>query len=1048
MLSKGFWKKKKVVGMIGVYLTLLLLFPQKIITFSSQVSPAFPSSLWASFNLHPLRKISKVFQPEWHWKREDILIEKQGDRTRLWFPESKIQYTPLAPTLPYIEYSLPLQENETIAFIRVINVEWEKLPIQTNQLAKHKELFSFQDDRISMASLGIHIPDCYPEGSFAYSVGWKDTHPVLYVKLFPLHSWENYVWLTEQLQLEIGICFNNIPEREEENLQHSVIISPDELLEEAKELGMVQQKSGYNVKVVPLSHIQNWKVKMDPISLNYMVGFREVSESEIAQIPHYDFETADKMRAYLKQMLKQNQIHYLTLFGDASYIPPSEYVISTRNTDPYDKMIPTDLFYMAPEASGRNIPLRIIFGRIPVRNKEEARLYLNKNNQYRLQSSVDWRKSIALFGGDMFEDDYYGELQCSFMKNSGVFGNFSVQKFYQTDNQYNRDIIAKVMKTNPYGFMLMSSHGRGDYLRLPGGYLDSSEVMNQSSSPCFPIWVSNACLNGSWDTRLSGIRYGTDRNLPIPTSFSEALLFSKGGAIAYVGGARVNYAGMAYNSNLGEMEVFQLYNIDAMIHYFFESYHTKNQTLGEIFIQSTRRFVQYDFDNGYEYTLKTLFGWCLLGDPTLPLPDQQKTDGKPVQIMKKPSTSPGPWEESTPFLDLSLTNTFEISGKIKTLQIKLCDYNDYEKGSITTVLEKSTLSEFFQYTLPSFTKTRFAIRFEDAEGFETRYVAFGHHPDDIQLQPPSIFTRLTKGVPFEFTLMIKNVGFHDAKELRIEQSGLSESICLQNLPNLDSFADYPIPVSIDTSQSGHFKWRFSCAMKNQDMDDSDNSVEMDFLISDEPVHRIGVISFNWQGADARVSKTLSLSRLNQYFQEKSLPVDVKALTQHDLEHLKELSISTLVLYKIRSFSDKRILQNIIQFEKDGGSILVMGMFDSQLLSKIGIYHTTDFAIRDGDSSFQSFTVMKSKLKYFSNYSYRLPCFDSFSVYQSALPDCLYDSAFIIGFTEDTLLYLLQNHRWITYSGMISYLDFARSSESFVFLADLLWYCVNQKSISD
>lgn len=1023
---------------------VLSLFIQSYPASSTNLYSSVPTTLWTFFSPKPLRKISRMICQQWRWNRNEIQIQTQKKQFWISFPESKNQYAPLAPKLPYLEFSIPLQENETVAFIRTVKVEWERLPLQTSQLAINNDLFTFQEDQVSAKSFGVNLPDCYPVRSFEYSVGWIDPHPILYIKLFPLHTWENYIWLIEQLSIEVGLCASKIPKNEEINQKHSVIIAPTELLDEAKQLGLFQQKSGYAVNVVPIAHIKNWKVDIEPIDLTYMVGYREVNESERAQIPEYDYETADKIRAFLRHLLKLNQIHYLTLFGDATFIPPSEYVISTGNSDPYDKMIPTDLFYMAPEAAGREIPLRIISGRIPARTKEEARIYLSKNNQFRFQNQDEWNKSVALFGGDMFDDDYYGELQCSFMKNSGLFGDFPVTKYYQTDNQYNRDVLANVMKENKYGFMVVSSHGRGDYLRLPNGYLDSSDIMHQPPTSHFPVWVSNACLNGSWDTRLSGIRYGTDPKLPLPTSFSEALLFSKAGAIAYVGGARVNYAGMAYNSNMGEMEVFQLYNIDGMMHYFFEGYKTKGQTLGEIFFLSTRKFIQYDFDNGYEYTLKTLFGWCLLGDPTLPLPDKKQTEGKPVQIIKKPSTLTGPWVESSPNLDLSLENTFEVKGKANTLKVTLCNYNDYKKGSEKTVLKRESSLATFQYSLPTINKTRFALRFEDPDGFETRYVAYGRHADDIALKPPTIFTRLTQGEPFEFSLIVKNIGFTSAKEVIIDQTGFSGSKYLQSLPNLDSFSEYSIPVSIDTTQSGFFKWKFSCKMEKQDLDDSDNSIEVDFWISDIPYQRVGVLAFVWQGVDGQISDTLSLSQINEYYHEKSLPIEVKAMTQDDLDNMESLHLSTLVLYKIRPVSDKKLLKDLIQFEKNGGSVLVMGTFDSQLSSLMGIRHSSDFALRDGDSSFQSFSLMKSKMTFFSKASYSLPCFESYAVYLSDITKCLLDSAYILGFTEDKILYLLQNHRWITYSGVISKLDFARSSETFVFFADLLRYCANQK----
>lgn len=1044
-LHKGRLHSKQSLILVFVFI-LTGFFQLGLKQPDSLQSSTVPAFLWSSYVQSDTKQIYRTEQREWTWQADQIIIRKNDSRLCLLLPGSKTYIQPLAPKLPFISVSIPIQSDESVVFIKTVRLKWKRLPIPTNQLDTHPDLMTISGEQRSSLSFGINLTRCFPMESFSYTVVSNNNHTECYLKLFPIHIWNNQVWLIEQLGVQIGLSVSQSPPIPVKSALHSVIISPDELMEEADQLGRQHQKNGFQSLVIPLSHIQKWNKPADPITIDNAVTYREASESDTVQIPDFDYNTADKIRAFLIHLLKQKQVDYLTLLGDATYIPPSDYIVSLYNTDPYDRMIPTDLFYMAPEANGHEIPLKVITGRIPVRSKEEAISYIRKTILFQLFGNQEWAKSVALFGGDMFDDDYYGELQTSFMVNNGDFGDFTVKKYYETENRYNRESILKAMSEEEAGFFLMSSHGRGDYLRLPKGYVDAVDVMRLTSKNHCPIWLSDSCLNGAWDTRLSKIRYGTGPQVGIPTSFAESLLFSNGGAVAYIGGSRVNYAGMDYASDLGEMKVYQLYYMDAMIQYFFQHYTPQSKTLGEIFAKSVQQYIQYDFDNGYEPTIKSLFGYCLLGDPTIPVPTKNKAEIPEILLKKKPPTQTGPVHEGAPFLDIHQENQFEFTSLSDNLTAILCDYSHPEQGCKKDRIDPDMVQNqnIFSYTLPTIQKTRFAVRIVNEQGYEIRYVASSKFDQDLSLQLPSLYRHLQQGETYQFSLLLKNSGLSSVTDIRIEQTFSSQTKSIFTLPNLDPHMTYPIPVTIDTADSGAYYYQFTCSSSTSaDSDDTDNTIEVLFEISEAPYYRIGVIGYDWLGMKENLDDTLSLTKVNQYYQNLELPAEIKTLTEEEMKSIDTQAISAILLYNTEYFPNKNIIQQLKKYTNHDGVVLVMGIFDSQIKAWLGYKSSNDFSYHMGDSSFQAFTMMRSKKEDFLSDTYNLPCFESYSVNGEDLSGVLGENTYIIGYSEDKMLYLIQTNHWITYSGLLSNLDFNRSNESLSFFADLMMYCSRQ-----
>jgi hypothetical protein len=157
-----------------------------------------------------------------------------------------------------------------------------------------------------------------------------------------------------------------------------------------------------------------------------------------------------------------------------------------------------------------------------------------------------------------------------------------------------------------------------------------------------------------------------------------------------------------------------------------------------------------------------------------------------------------------------------------------------------------------------------------------------------------------------------------------------------------------------------------------------------------------------------------------------------------MAHLEKLGLRMIVLYNspyIENESD--LIDSLEKFTKDGGKVLVIGPSSKKIRSLVGIKTSFQFTVHQGDSSFQSFSPLKSVKSYFTNPSSPVPIFESYSPETKSLKDCVKEDTYILGSSTDELVYLTVNGSYFYYSGLLSNLDFERKQETFTFFVDLL-----------
>ena len=1034
MIPKDGCKMKKVIQI--VLLVVFLLFSVYSRGYSRN-QPDDLKSFYSIFLSSDIGKTTRIVPIHYSLKPNDLQTIQTGKGIRLTLPGGLDYYYPLSPILPYIPLSIALDADESVSYIKTITNHMESQPLETISLARNPGLQSTNGESVDPSFVPCVTDSIFPSDTFSFSVVGDRSIKELSLKLFPIRLDRDKYYLSTQLELEIGIIQKKLDIIQSDSKEKAIILTPDELIEEAEKLKSIQEMDDYTVTVIPLSFIQKKHKPSDTASLKGISCFNDVSETYRKRFETYDYDTALQIRSYLKEAETNKTFQYITILGDASYIPPSDYIFSLYNKDSYDRAIPTDFFYMSPNAEDLDFPMEFSVGRIPVRSKSEAIHMVEKIRRYRKSFQPEWFNNVSLFGGDLFENDYYGELQNCFMIDENDFQGFKIQKFFQTDQLYNRETILKELAEANRGLLYINSHGRGDYLRLPKGYVDSSDIQKLPKKDTLPIFVSDACLNGAWDTRLSGIRYGTDKFFKYPTSFSEALLFSEGGAIAYVGGSRINYAGMDYDYSRGILESHRLYNTDALLHYVFQSYGTEETTLGDIARKGLMTYIQKDWDWPGDWLLKAVFGFCLLGDPTLRLPGKQKSSLTNIEFSELPTIREANSGE-LPSIQIEGTNQFQLESKTTSLLVHLSNYDSLDQAVLSTETILPQENKFFTYTLSNIPKARICLRIEAPDGSEKRFIAYGKYEQDLVLRPLDTFHSYSPDEKETFQFDVLNDGFRDASHVKVSVKKGNQALLDKEIPFLQRSVRYLISYNIDFAEQDTYMVQINCDPLPGEKSISDNTVTIKYRTEAKPGIKIGVFKSLYNVQDRSVYDKLWLDRINQYFEAQNIPAEVRLLSLDQCIHLDQQNLDKVVIYDSRYFQNNdEILSSLKKFTKSGGSVLVIGPTSKEVMKLCGIQVDDSFLMNQGDSSFQLFSILRSHRGKFTLPLFTLPCFESYAPEETDLLDSLDESAFLLGMSDDNMLYLVQNKNAFYFSGLLSGLDFERNGESLQFFIDLL-----------
>ncbi len=337
------------------------------------------------------------------------------------------------------------------------------------------------------------------------------------------------------------------------------IITTEELKPYAEQLARFYNETvGINATVVTVEWI--WE-HYEPINitgtiLENLTGFYNPIDPNgtIYKIleKNYNYTLALKIIAYLNDTAAHPGMKYVLLFGDAKSVPPSFYYqseIQYMYLDEWNSWVPTDYFYASPDL---DLVPNYYVGRIPVTDNVTAAQIVNKIVSWYFSTKYLHPNTITLVGGYPFRRLYMiGEGAVTEIKNAimGIAPVFNVELLTRTDETYTPDNVKNAIAQGYYRlWIFVLAHGSGtawwDVKAFGLGLewekiLDKSDLLNMSGAGV-PVISSVACMNGFWDDAVIPVNSTTAPFVEgTPPSFGEAVLYSPGAGIAYIGSARV-----------------------------------------------------------------------------------------------------------------------------------------------------------------------------------------------------------------------------------------------------------------------------------------------------------------------------------------------------------------------------------------------------------------------------------------------------------------------------------------------------------------------------
>ncbi len=843
-------------------------------------------------------------------------------------------FHPGKPILPIVTRNIDIQNSEMPSYILTKNVKAKKIELQQDTLACAPEAKTFTDsfqnsklpfmkeeNRQSEKVIGmsreepvrewvsIHeYSQVFPTMNVKHAITNNEQKKQLVLHIHPLYLYQGHVYLITELQLEIGLQSSDDEDRPDEKNNSSVILTPKELFEEALTLAKMQQADGFDTSVITLADVQSYPVAEDP-SIND--GFSDAPEELRESIQHYDSVLAGRIRSMLREKLQKDEIDYLTILGDASYVPPSYYEFSFDMLDDIDQWIPTDIYYSSPFYDD-TLTFEVTVGRLPVQSKKEAQFQIDKMKRYRevLTKSELWNSAVALFGGDPFRGDYFGELhQCSLI-NKDVFNGFSIDKKFQTSDLFTKEEFLSTLQEELLTFVWNMGHGSGTAFMLEDDSVNGTDLLNLPQKNQLPVIVSEACGNGAWDTRFT-----TPSGKKHTQSFSEAVLASSGAGIAYVGGARVNYAGYRIKIDQYIQDVSNVGFMDAIVEYFFlASQEYPEGCLGDWARKALEKYYILDIQTSYYLLpphIKTLFGFTLLGDPTLriPLPEKKSSYEVPTITLEEGLCS-SLTDTTNSILSIDQKPKCEIKTDSPSVQYIYAALGDEEKSVLGSGVLPPTNQKAISTSLDFLQKAYATIRYSTEDSKEKRIVFDGRYDYDLSLQDSYDLTLLRKNETRARIVEVKNEGIYPIKKASIEITSTSGEKIEKTFPYISRDFSETILHEVQFPANGEYTVQINVPVLSGETYSQDNQQAITYRIQDKPICRVGILS-SGEYYPSFAEGLLSLDKLNKQFASENQPIEVqivelihdsKGRTSYDL-----LGFDALVLFETFWMRDKIII---------------------------------------------------------------------------------------------------------------------------------------------
>lgn len=550
---------------------------------------------------------------------------------------------PGRPRLPMKTLSVKLEKDAQVLGIEVVSGSYREIldAVRFSDAPEPRVWMRPQDVPEHVRTRYEFIPSVrssdgyFPGEIVTYHAGGDNDAVYVHVKAYPVQyvPRDNKAVLITQAQINVYYTIPASPFEAPDirgagDTAECVIICPAELTPAAERLkDFHESKENVSTSVVTTEDIAAAYV---PAAEPSFLGYSSDAAGK-DKIIGYDYELARKIIAYLRDREQHPNLTYVTLFGDGLLVPPSYYINEMAMYEWYDwesyhDWIPTDFLYSSPDY---DYVANYKVGRLPVSDVDQAVSIVDKIERWHENLSWDWFKRASVMGGRPFGTTwYYGELSSVDTINKDTFNGMELAKYYFTEGTYNVSQVKPLFLSEDSGLLYHVDHGSGHILWIGDDPISSTDVVVPETrrSPIFnsetPVIVSVSCMNGAYDTDLTLFEDQPEFDtIPYPTSFGEATVLSEAGGIAYIGGARLNYANYDMFYDEGRLLTHHYYMVQ-ICNYVLESYHDGAGRIGDMTYAALRRYAQDTLIQDSS-DRETLFGFVLLGDPVLSIPAQQ-----------------------------------------------------------------------------------------------------------------------------------------------------------------------------------------------------------------------------------------------------------------------------------------------------------------------------------------------------------------------------------------------------------------------------------------
>jgi hypothetical protein len=640
---------------------------------------------------------------------------------------------PGEPQLPMETFVIKLQKNAKIVDVAAVNGKYRAIENRLKIVPVPQpyiwgpEIQKDQNAGKFIPNEEIYRSNRYFNGKIvSYDVGCDNEYKYVFVRVYPVQ----YIPAQRKAILIEDMTINVYYESEEESLiqelsespqitSENIIIAPEELYTEAKDLAEFHEGKGISTEVVNTTWIyENYAEGQNPP----YEGYKDSSIEGWDDINGYNYTLAKRTIAFLGDDRAHPDLKYVTLLGNARLVPPSYYIYfnvypTASKYAPYNNWIPTDFFYSSPDY---DLVQNYAIGRLPVNSSQEAEHVVQKIKAWDENVSLDWFKNVALIGGTPFwtygSRYYVGELATTDCVNRGYLDGMNVTKLYLSDGN-NRPEKVQSAYQGEYGFIYHDAHGSGDAMVKSDSHEGWVDVINTtilkdlSANSDVPIVLSVSCMNGAFDTNLyPNTIYGDTQ----PISFGEALLLSNAGGIACIGASRIAYGGWDVYLDNGYLYVTKEPYMQGMATNVFEAYHNGSNILGNMTKIATKKYVMENDFSCMNNNI-TLFEFTLLGDPALQLPPQEPGVSYQQPFLEALDPEYYTLDENKPFYNTSANITINSTTDSPTVFTKRIN-----TFTFTTVesMKNYTKNNPSKYTFSSTNETEYLVRTSSEDGKE------------------------------------------------------------------------------------------------------------------------------------------------------------------------------------------------------------------------------------------------------------------------------------------------------------------------------------------